>query len=123
MDVDAAIRQNAGIAVDEADGRAGSNDAFQALGGNSSGHEQLLQGIKSYIVYSAARKRLSRRVVRIPVSVCDGRRIRRSEVARRREVAEVEIELLSSENLRHKMSGCGSKQDAIAVMPGGGELV
>jgi hypothetical protein len=42
VDVDAAIREDAGVAVDPADGGAGGDDAFQAFRCDSGGHKILL---------------------------------------------------------------------------------
>ncbi len=42
VDVDAAIGENAGVAVDPADGGAGGDDAFQAFRCDSGGHKTLL---------------------------------------------------------------------------------
>ena len=44
VDVDAAVGENAGVAVDPADGGAGGDDAFQAFRCDSSGHRWLLPG-------------------------------------------------------------------------------
>src|SRR5271168_1895396 len=77
VDVDAAIGENAGVAVDPADGGRGGDDAFQALWCDSGRHKVLLQerircAFKlSTSGYSAAEKRLSRTIGRISVPLCD----------------------------------------------------
>ena len=77
MDIDAAIGENAGVAVDPADGGRGGDYAFQALWCDSSRHKVLLQwriqrSTKlSTSGYSAAEKRLSRTIGRISVLLCD----------------------------------------------------
>ena len=44
VDVDAAVGEDAGVAVDPADGGAGGDDAFQAFRCDSGGHKTLLPG-------------------------------------------------------------------------------
>jgi hypothetical protein len=50
VDVDSAIGEDAGVAIDPADRGAGGDDAFQAFGCNSGRHKDALQ-TKTYYIW------------------------------------------------------------------------
>ena len=123
VDVDAAVGEDAGVAVYPADGGAGGDDAFQAFRCGNSGHDGLLPRNLGTFGYSAAVKWLSRLNGRISEVVCDkgGMRLLCSAIG----AVGIEADggFFAGEQLCHDVGGGWCEEDSVAVVAGCDELI